>query len=90
MTITVSNEGTMKRRVLDHLSKGNTLSAAQASSKFGVKNFRALISNIKSQVEMYGNWSVYSDTNSKGSTMYGMEFEGYTDNPFAIRAGIVD
>ena len=77
-----------KRRVMDYLSKGNTLSAAQASSKFGVKNFRALISNIKSQVEQYGNWSVYTDETPSGKTSYGMEFHGYNTNPHAIRAGI--
>ena len=89
MTKIFSNEGTMKRRVLDHLAKGNTLTASQAGSRFGVKNFRALISNIKSQVEQYGNWSIYSNDTPTGKTMYGMEFDGYTDNPFAIRAGIV-
>ena len=56
----VSNEGTKKRRVLDFLAAGNTLTAGQAKSRFNVGNMRATISDIKSQVEKYGNWSVYT------------------------------
>ena len=40
------------------------------------------------QVEAYGNWEVSSRTLDNGVTCYGMDFHGYTDNPFAIRAGI--
>ena len=78
-----------KRRVMDYLAKGNTLTAKQANSKFGVGNIRATISSIKNQVETYGNWSVTCDESATGLSRYGMEFHGYTDNPFAIRAGIV-
>ena len=84
----MSNTITKKRRVMDFLAKGNTLTAAQASSRFGVGNMRATISNIKEQVEAYGNWSIYTDETPSGKTSYGMEFHGYNDNPFAIRAGI--
>ena len=85
----MSNTLTKKRRVMDFLAKGSTLTASQASSRFGVGNMRATISNIKEQVEAYGNWSVYTVDTPSGKTSYGMEFHGYTDNPFAIRAGIV-
>ena len=78
-----------KRRVMDYLAKGNTLTANQARSRFGVGNLRATISDIKSTVEQYGNWEVTSSQSPSGITKYGMEFNGYTDNPFAIRAGIV-
>ena len=77
-----------KRRVMDYLAKGNTLTARQATSRFGVGNMRATISNIKEQVEAYGNWEVYSCETSSGITSYGMDFHGYTDNPHAVRAGI--
>ena len=80
---------TKKRRVMDHLAKGNTLTESQASSKFDIGNLRATISNIKEQVERYNNWEVYVDETSTGKTCYGMDFHGYTDNPFAVRAGIV-
>ena len=72
MTITVSNEGTMKRRVLDHLAKGNTLTASQASSRFGVKNFRALISHIRGTVEAYGNHEITAEPTATSTTRYGM------------------
>jgi len=78
-----------KRRVMDYLAKGNTLTANQARSRFNVGNMRATMSNIKSQVEAYGNWEVITNSTPSGLTSYSMEFNGYTDNPFAIRAGIV-
>lgn len=83
MTITVSNEGTAKRQVLDYLTRGHTLSAASAKSRFGVANFRALISDIKSQVEAYGNWEVIPTPQKNGTTAYSMEFLGDPSvNPF--------
>ena len=78
-----------KRRVMDHLSKGNMLTAAQARSRFGVGNLRATISDIKNTVEQFGNWSVVNGNTPGGKTAYGMEFHGYTDNPHAVRCGIV-
>jgi hypothetical protein len=79
---------TKKQRVINHLAKGNFLTSGQASSRFGVGNMRATISSVKEQVERYGNWSVTSSETPGGKTSYGMEFNGYTDNPFAIKAGI--
>ena len=84
----MSNTLTKKRRVMDYLAKGGTLTASQAKSRFGVANMRATMSNIKNQVEAYGNWSVTAEDSPSGKTSYGMDFHGYTDNPFAIRAGI--
>jgi len=80
---------TKKQRVMNHLARGHDLTAKQAYSRFGVANLRACISNIKTQVEAYGNWEVTTRTLDNGATCYGMDFCGYTDNPFAIRAGIV-
>ena len=84
----MSNTLTKKRRVMDYLAKGGTLTSNQASSRFGVGNLRATMSNIKEQVEAYGNWSVTTEDSPSGKTSYGMDFHGYTDNPFAIHAGI--
>jgi len=79
---------TKKQRVINHLAKGGTLTAGQASSRFGVGNMRATVSNIKEQVEAYGNWSITSCETPGGLTSYGMEFNGYSDNPFAVAAGL--
>jgi hypothetical protein len=85
----MSNTISKKRRVMDHLAAGNTLTAGQARGRFGVSNMRATISDIKSQVEKYGNWSVTRGSSKSGLTTYGMDFHGYSDNPFASRVGIV-
>ena len=85
----MSNTISKKRRVMDYLASGKTLTSNEANSRFGVGNMRATISNIKSQVEAYGNWSVDSCSVPSGKTRYAMKFHGYTDNPFAQRAGIV-
>ena len=47
----MSNTISKKRRVMDFLAAGNTLTAGQARGRFGVSNMRATISDIKSQVE---------------------------------------
>ena len=80
---------TKKARLMNHLSRGHDITPKQAYSRFGVKNLRAAMSNIKTQVEAYGNWEVTTRILDNGTTCYGMDFHGYTDNPFAIRAGIV-
>ena len=85
----MSNTISKKQRVMNYLAKGGTLTSNQARSRFGVGNMRATISNIKDQVEQYGNWSVTTSDTSTGKTAYGMTFHGYTDNPFAMRAGLV-
>ena len=88
-TMVKTKRYTKKARLMNHLAKGNDITPKQAFSRYGVKNLRATISDIKSQVEAYGNWEVTSRTLDNGSTCYGMDFHGYTDNPFAIRAGLV-
>jgi len=85
----VKAKATKKSRLMNHLSKGNDITPKQAYSRYGVKNLRATMSSIKSQVEKYNNWEVTTRTLDNGATCYGMEFNGYTDNPFAIRAGLV-
>ena len=79
---------TKKARLMNHLSRGHDITPKQAYSRFGVKNLRASMSNIKSQVEKYNNWEVTTRTLDNGTICYGMDFHGYTDNPFAIKAGI--
>ena len=85
----MSNTITKRRRVMDYLATGNSLTAGQARGRFGVSNMRATISDIKSQVEKYGNWSVSTGSTKTGLTSYSMDFHGCSDNPFAARVGIV-
>ena len=60
------------RQVINHLTAGRTITAAQAESKFGVRNLRAMISQIREQVEAFGNWQITSSQNSRGDTVYSM------------------
>jgi|TARA_R100000479_G_scaffold144267_1_gene79730 hypothetical protein len=85
----MSNTISKKRRVMDYLAAGNSLTAGQARGRFGVSNMRATISDIKSQVEKYGNWTVSTGSTKTGLTSYSMDFHGCSNNPFAARAGIV-
>ena len=85
----MSNTISKKRRVMDYLAAGNSLTAGQARGRFGVSNMRATISDIKSQVEKYGNWTVSTGSTKTGLTSYSMDFHGCSNNPFAARVGIV-
>ena len=60
------------RRVTDYLSEGKTLTEAEARSRFGVQNFRALISHIKETVETYGNHEITAEPTATSTTRYGM------------------
>jgi len=60
------------RRVINFLSNGGSLTAAQARSRYGVQNLRATISNIRNMVEEFGNWEIVTSVNTKGSTTYSM------------------
>ena len=61
------------RRVTDYLSEGKTLTAAEANSRFGVQNFRALISHIKETVEAYDNHEIWSEPTATSTARYGMD-----------------
>tara|TARA_B100002019_G_C21156514_1_gene541002 strand:+ start:429 stop:689 length:261 start_codon:yes stop_codon:yes gene_type:complete len=81
-----SNEGTKKRRVMDYLASGKTLTAAQAKSRFNVGNMRACISDIKNTAEQYGNWEIFSVPTATTTSAYGMDFVGDNpNNPFLAR-----
>ena len=68
-----SNTLTKKRRVMNYLASGKGLTSNEAKSRFGVGNLRATISDIKSQVEAYGNWEITTESTSTGKTRYFME-----------------
>lgn len=62
---TVTKE-TKKARVIEALSRGEQLTAAQISSRFGVKNPTATVSDIR-----FSGFPVYANTskNSKGHSV---------------------
>ena len=64
---------TKRRKVINCLANGGSLTANEAKSRFGVGNLRATISSIKSQVETYGNWEVVSEDTATGKTRYFMD-----------------
>jgi hypothetical protein len=59
-------------RVLECLFEGRSFTAAQAKTRFGVKNFRSLISSIKKMGDSYGFYSITTTKNSSGFTSYSM------------------
>ena len=62
-----------KRRIMDYLANGGSLTAAEAASRFDCGNFRATISDIKSQVERYNNWAIVTQpTKTTGKNRYAM------------------
>ena len=69
----MSNTLTKKRRVMNYLASGKGLTSNEARSRFGVANLRATISDIKSQVEAYGNWEITTEETATGMTRYFME-----------------
>ena len=69
----MSNTLTKKRRVINYLASGKGLTSNEARSRFGVANLRATISDIKSQVEAYGNWEITTEETATGMTRYFME-----------------
>ena len=70
MAMSTSNRPSMKRRILNYLMTGNGLTSAEAASRFNCGNFRATISDIKSQVEAYGNWRIVTEETTSGKTRY--------------------
>jgi len=65
-----------RRRLINYLSTGgganNGITANEAKAKFGIANLRATISDVKSQVESFGNWEIVSEESSTGKTRYFM------------------
>ena len=63
---------TKRRKVMNCLANGGSLTANEAKSRYGVGNLRATISSIRGQVEAYGNWEVVSEETATGKTRYFM------------------
>lgn len=63
----------MKSQVIEFLHSGRGLTASEAKKKFGCKNFRATISDVKETVEQYGNWRIVANKPQDGDTRYSMK-----------------
>ena len=62
-----------KRRVINYLTSGKGLTSAEAASRFGVGNFRAMMSEIRAEFERFGNWQVVTEETSTGKSRYFLE-----------------
>lgn len=60
------------RKVINFLANGNSITAAEAHARFGVRNLRATISNIRELVERFGNWEIDTEVSPTGKTRYSM------------------
>lgn len=69
----MKNTLTKKRRLINTLVNGNSITAGEAKSRFGIANLRAAMSDIKAQFEEYGNWEVLTEQTATGKTRYSME-----------------
>ena len=64
---------TKQNKVINYLSKrGRTLTAGEARARFGVRNLRATMSDIREIVEEFGNWRIETRTSPTGLTQYAM------------------
>lgn len=80
----MSNVVSKKRRVLNYLAAGRGITAAEARSRFGVKNIRAMMSDIRTLVERYGNWEIETEETRSGGTRYFMRNSGGSKRKFCV------
>lgn len=73
-----------KRQVMNHLARGWGITAETARKRYGVRNLRATISDVREMVEEFGNWEITSDQNGRyvmrdthpGKRTYGFRKDG--------------
>lgn len=65
-----TNTQSQTRRVLNYLTAGRGLTSAEARSRFGVQNMRAVMTRVRQLTERYGNWRVTTEETTTGSTRY--------------------
>lgn len=79
-----TNRISKKRQVMNHLSRGWGIDAPTARKRYGVRNLRATISDIREMVEEYGNWVITSNQDGRyfmrdthpGKRTYGFRKDG--------------
>lgn len=69
-TMANSNTLSKKRQVINHLSRGWGIDAREALNKYGVQNLRATMSDIREQVEAYGNWEIETVENGSNTRYF--------------------
>lgn len=69
----MANTMTKQKSVIRYLSSGRSLNQDRAMKLFGVRNFRATISDVKEQVERYGNWRIVRTEGRDGTSRYVMK-----------------
>lgn len=69
----MTNTMTKQKSVIKYLSSGRSLNQDRAMKLFGVRNFRATISDVKEQVERYGNWRIVRTEGRDGTSRYSMK-----------------
>ena len=57
-----------KMRVIEYMSRGNGLTVAEARSRFGVQNFRAMISDIGQRLP--SDYRVVREETASGTNRY--------------------
>jgi hypothetical protein len=62
-----------KRSVINYLASGRSLTQERAYRLFGVRNLRATISDVREQVEKYGNWRIVRGESRAGDSTYSMK-----------------
>ena len=67
------NHNSPKRQIISYLGDGNSLTQTQIRRKFGVRNPRATLSDVRRTVEQYGNWSIVEDGTYGGETQFAMK-----------------
>jgi len=69
----MSSTITKKKSVINYLASGRSLNQDRAMDLFGVRNLRATISDVKEQVERYGNWRIVRTESRDGTSRYSMK-----------------
>jgi hypothetical protein len=77
---------TKQKSVIKFLSSGRYINQDRAYNMFGVRNLRATISDVKEQVERYGNWRIVRSKSRDGTSRYSMKRINLI-NPAGISVG---
>lgn len=64
------NTKSPKRQIISYLGTGSPLTKSQIRRKFGVRNPRATLSDVRRTVEQYGNWRLVEAGEYGGETQY--------------------
>jgi hypothetical protein len=81
----MANTISKTRKVINYLANGKTITASEARARFGVKNLRATMSNIRELVERHDNWQVETDISATGKTRYSMVDTHPGDRTYGFR-----